>query len=673
LLIAGLSIAVVVLSGKPAIAAKLQVLPNGQIVVAQIAPSDSTVPVDGRLRGPDSQAVVTAAAWPDETDGYVANAGDRLVAFTVQLTEPTSDVTGFGSTGPPLSLVVQGSPQSLDTADISTGVGDAPPNAATGTGTESYVASVPNSTKQVDLSMTDAGYTQTFSLWSLGRTTSASGALYGDPTNSSLTDQLGITKTMTIRDPAFGTNVTEVFIDSAELSAFEPGGGSTPAPAGHAYLELTMKAHSTQGELKAFNSITNITPLPGSAVTLTSNGHHYTAMRTNVTQPDLSTSDNGMMDAHYAFLVPSSTTRGVVSIGPATTSGQTYQNYLNSGPFDTLDVAGPVRFSVGFPKPPAVVSQPAPPWYGEPNPPTGLPGESGGAASGLPVGGAVVVLALLIGVILMLRRRLGSKPEDETDDAENVPASQPVEVVPVSAVVPSSAGTVRVGFMGSVGLIPVSEPLNDFGRSLVCFLSVHDDRARSVDDAQTALWPTVGTESDISRKTFLNYVSEVRGIVGTAHFPENSRRAGYRLLNVTTDWHEFRRLEDVVARSNGMARKQARVAALTLVRGVPFESELSRWFQWTDSEGLRTEITTAVVRMAVDAHAECVQAGDLAGAEWALRQGLKCNPGEFTLWACLADVVQARGDPNSVERYWRDATASLDPGSVAMLRDRVRG
>jgi hypothetical protein len=651
----------------------VHVLPDGQVVRAQIAPSDSTVPVDGRLRGPDSQADVTAVAWPYEADGYVANTGDRLVAFTVQLTEPTSDVSfGSTSTGPTLSLVVDGSPQQLDETDISSGVSAS--TGSTGTGTESYVASVPNTTTSVDLSMTDAGYTQTFSLWSLERAKAAPAALYDDPTSSSLTDQLGITKMMTIRDPAFGTNVTEVFIDSAELSAFEPGGSSVPAPGGHAYLELSMAASSTQGELNAFNYLTNIAPIPGSAVTLTSNGHRYTAMRSSLPQPNLSTSDNGMLDAVYAFLVPSSTTRGIVSIGPATTSGLTYQNYLNSGSMDTLEVAGPVRFSVGFPKPPAVSRQPAPPWDGEPNPPTGLPGESGGgASSGLPIGGALVVLALLIGVILVLRRRIGTKPDEETDDAENVPADQPIEVVPVSAAVPSSAQDMRVGFMGSVSVVPVTEPLNEFGRSLVCFLAVHDDRPRSVDDAQTALWPTVGTETDISRKTFLNYVSEVRRIVGTAHFPENSRRAGYRLLHVTTDWHEFRRLEDVVARSSGMARKQARVAALTLVRGVPFESELSRWLQWTDSEGLRTEITTAVVRMAVDAHAECVQADDLAGAEWALRQGLKCNPGEFTLWACLVDVLQARSDANAIERYWRDAAASLDAGSVGMLRDRVRG
>jgi hypothetical protein len=663
--------AVIVLSAHPAGATKLQVLPDGQVVVAQISPSESTAPVNGEIRGPDSQALVTAVAWPYEADGYVASTGYRLVAFTVELTEPTSDVTGFTATGTTLSLVVEGSPETLDETDISNSV--AASNGSTGSGTVSYVASVPNTTKSVDLSMTDAGYTQAVSLWTLERTTPAPAVLYDDPTSSNVTEQLGIGKSISIEDPSLGSQPAHVFITSAMLSAFNPASTDSGALTGHAYLVLSMNATNTQGELGANNYVLDITPLPARAVTFTNSKHHrYVAERSDVTSGNVTPSNDGLLGATYDFLVPSDTTGGTVSIGPASTSGQTYLNYLNSGPFDSLQV-GPVRFSVGFPSPPRVLAQPKPPWYGEPIPPTGLPGSGTGASSGLPVGGAVIVLALVVGVVLALGRRFGTSRDAETDDAEDVPAPQPVEVVPASSAAPSSGGAMRVGFMGSLIVTPVSEPLSEFGRSLVCFLAVHDDRPRSVDDAQTALWPTVGTESDISRKTFLNYVSEVRRIVGTAHFPENSRRAGYRLVNATTDWHDFRRQETEVARSSGIARTHARVAALSLVRGVPFESELSRWFQWADSEGLRTEITMAVVRMAVDAHAECVQAGDLPGAEWALRQGLKCNPGEFTLWACLADVVQARGDPNAIERYWRDATASLDPGSVAMLRDRVRG
>ena len=77
--------------------------------------------------------------------------------------------------------------------------------------------------------------------------------------------------------------------------------------------------------------------------------------------------------------------------------------------------------------------------------------------------------------------------------------------------------------------------------------------------------------------------------------------------------------------------------------------------------------------VAVDAHAESVQGGDLDGAEWALRQGLLANPFELTLWACLVDVVQARDDLGDLERFWRDASAALDRGAIEMLRDRVHG
>ena len=432
MLIAVLSVAVVVLSGRPAWAAKPQVLPNGQVVVAEVAPSNSTVPVNGELRGPDSQAVVSAVAWPYEADGYVANTGNRLVAFTVQLTEPTSYVSPFDSTSTPpaLSLVVDGSPQPLDTQDISSGVGNS--SGTTGTGTESYVASVPNTTKSVNVSMTDASYTQAFSLWRLERTTPASAVLYDDPTSSSVTEQLGITKTISIHDPTLGTTPAEVFVASAMLSAFNPANTDIAAPADHAYLVLSMVANSTNAEWNSSNYLLNITPLPGGAVTFTSaKGRKYQAMRSNVTQPDLSTSDDGMLDARYTFLVPDTTHGGIVSIGPATTSGQTYENYLISGPIDTLVVGGPARFSVGFPNPPVAQRQPKPPWEGEPVPPTGLPGASNGGSSGLPVGGAVAVVVLVVIAILVVRQRLSASPAAKTTEDEPERMSEPVsEPVP---------------------------------------------------------------------------------------------------------------------------------------------------------------------------------------------------------------------------------------------------
>src|ERR1019366_1202983 len=285
----------------------------------------------------------------------------------------------------------------------------------------------------------------------------------------------------------------------------------------------------------------------------------------------------------------------------------TYHSYVNSGAPETLGVSGPVRFSVGFPKPPAVQPQPTPPWFNEPLPPTGLPSESSASSGGLPVGVAVLLLLLLVGVIVIVRRRLG------TGMAERAPASPlaPEHSPPVPARAPASASstetTLRIDFMGPVRITPVAKSLSEFGRAFLAYLAVHDDRPRTVDDAQTTLWPTVGTEADITRKTFTNHVTAVRRAVGTRHLPDDVQRNGYRLEGATTDWHRFRALAAQAEHSTGMQRHQLRVAALQLVRGVPFESELSRWFQWTDSEGLRTGITKAVVTVAVDAHAERVQ------------------------------------------------------------------
>lgn len=643
--------------------ADLRVLAKGQVVVATIAPSTSTVPVDGEMRGPDAQAVVTAVAWPYDADGYVAGSGQRLVAFSVQLTEATSDVTGFGSTGPTLSLLVQGSPQSLDTSAIDSGVGDS--SGATGTGTESYVASVPNDTESVDVSMTDLGYTQSFSLWSLERTTPAPAVLYDDPTSSSVTDQIGVTKQLTIHDPSFGDNVAEVFVASAQLSAFNPAGTDETAPPGHAYLVLSMVANSTQGELYADNYIESVAPLPGSSVKLTVGRHHYLAQRSAGPQPAAGSSDDGMLDATYAFLVPADTTHGIVSIGPAHTSGQTYDNYLDSGPVDPMTVSGPVSFSVGFPKPSPIERQPSPPWWSEPVPSSAPPKKSGTA--GLPIAVAIALLALLVVVIVMLRRKavtLSSRAPRQ--DAPTAPQPN----IPVSE---SPSVTLRIDFLGPVRVAPLDERPGEFARAFLCYLAVHDDRPRTVDDVQTALWPMDSTERDVSRKTFLNYVSDVRRLVSAEHLPATPKRATYRLSDVATDWGEFRGLAAAAEHATGSSGHSARERALALVRGVPFESELSKWFQWTDSEGIRSAITRAVVKVALDAYAERVQAGDLVGADWSLRQGLRCHPTEPALWECLADVVQARADRGDEQRFWRDAEAVLGADEVRHLRERVRG
>jgi DNA-binding SARP family transcriptional activator len=227
----------------------------------------------------------------------------------------------------------------------------------------------------------------------------------------------------------------------------------------------------------------------------------------------------------------------------------------------------------------------------------------------------------------------------------------------------------RVEVVGPVRIAPVDEDPREFGRSLVCYLALHADRSRSVDDVQTALWPVVGPKGDVTRKTFLNQVSVVRRSIG-GHLPSSKGVARYALVDFTVDWEDIHRLveettEDLELRIERLTR------ALELVRGVPFESEVGAVFQWTDTEGIRTLITRTVVAAAIELHDLHMHESNLAGAEWALRQGLRCSPFEPSLWELLATVMHARGDPGEELRFWRDAMACLDEVALRRLHDRM--
>jgi DNA-binding SARP family transcriptional activator len=279
-----------------------------------------------------------------------------------------------------------------------------------------------------------------------------------------------------------------------------------------------------------------------------------------------------------------------------------------------------------------------------------------------------VVIAMMKGVGAAIRRRNSSGSTDLRVEGDRLPSSAPpakatsVEVLEVRDVL-------RVEILGPVRITPVEDGLREFGRSLVCYLSLHADRPRSIDDVQTALWPVVGPHGDVTRKTFLNHVSAVRRSIGP-HLPGSKGVARYALVNASLDWEEFRLLLDELPEASG-TRTERLDQALELVRGVPFESEVGPVFQWSDTEGIRTSIARAVVAAATELHSMRVRTSDLAGAERALRQGLRCSPYEPSLWELLANVVEAKGDPGDELRFWHDALSILDEVALRRLLDRV--
>ena len=673
--VAALAVAVLVVASRaaPSSASTPVEVGTGQVVVVS-GPFAGTVPTDGRLRGPDAGALVTQVAWPVGADGYVSALGDRLVEFAVSVTEPTADAVGVPSP-PSLWLSIDASNHQLDTNAIENQVANS--SGTQGTGAATYLTAVPDATHDVGVSLIDAGFTQTLSLWTLKRTTPAPTVLYENPSGSTLSVPLAVSRSVPITTTRGPSSTSIVHASSAVLSAFGPGGSDTLAPPGHDYLTLQLSSgpsNQDYGDPNWGTFYSQMTPIPGSAITFTTkNGRRYVAERSdpiNQTNNPDAPSDDGMVDAIYSFLIPSRATGGIVSIGPATTTGVPYVGFVGSG-LVTLHVGGPVRLSIGLPRASAPAVQRQPPWVDEPVPPSGAP-DASGAEPGLPVGAAIGVLVGVALVALLVRRRTRARRDGHLrpDDAE--PTSRPVPATCEDLPAPAHRGVLRIEVLGPVRIAPLKGALNEFSRAFLCYLALHADRPRSAGEVQTALWPDDEDVRDVTHKTFLNHVSRARQAVGRAHLPSSSGTARYALIDACTDWQEFRSLV-VAAASNADARVDHWKCALTLVRGVPFESEVARSFQWTDTEALRSEMTRSVVRVAIDLHAHCVQTRDLDGAEWALRQGLRSNPVEFALWECMADVVQARGDPSDAQRFWRDATAVLDEAAVEALHARVLG
>ena len=244
------------------------------------------------------------------------------------------------------TLTVDGAPETLDTTAISNAVGKS--SGTDGTGTESYVASVPNDTHDVDLSMDDAGFTQAFSLWSLKRTTPRPAVLYEGPFGSGPSEQLSVSKALTLRFQGGGTYPAQVFATSAALSAFNPDGTDAAAPPDDVYLVLTMVADNDAAEMNQLSFPTALTPLAGSAVTFrAASGRTYAAEASDQSQDEsnASVNDDGPARRHLRLLGPE-------HVDPWCRLDRTCHDdgrLLDERRNDVIDVSGPLRFSVGFP------------------------------------------------------------------------------------------------------------------------------------------------------------------------------------------------------------------------------------------------------------------------------------------------------------------------------------
>jgi hypothetical protein len=691
----------------------------GQVTAAS-APANMTVPVDGRLRGPDFAAQVTAVAWPASV--YVqgfdrgASTGDRLVVFTLRMTQPQQDVGPLAQgTAATVSLEVGGSPIPIDLSSIDEGILGS--TGSTGSGVETYAAAVPAHLHDVVLSISEDGFAQRFDLWTLRRLPPAPAVLYRDPTASSISEDQPASVAATIENPADGyRSSAEVTLASATLTYFAPdSSGATPDNPAEAFLVVDLTATYPDlpyGQSGSGHFFADLDPLPANRLTFTPTGGSPV---TASSAPQVSTTgnpadDDGLFDALYWFTVPATTTGGTIAIGSGELTGIEYTGSVG-GSAVPLELTGAASVSLALPTTVAKTStQSTPPWMGAPLPSTDVASPSSPAVSGrggFPLWLAGVLVALFA-LSLVLVQRLIRRQRPVPAFRMNHPLALPPAPVPSQRSAEPRAPTAHVvaptadsGSNGTNGgdnefgasvstageprtlgapgdlVVRVFGPVEVNGweeprerraslEALCTNLALYSDRPRSLEGVRTSLRPDDDPRGDPTAKTLRNALSLLRQAVGPERLPEASVLGGYQLSGVVTDWGVFQGLAAQARASSGEARCRLLGEALALVRGAPFASASPTHYAWA-LDSLAREMTVAVVDVAHELATRRLEQGDVPGSVDSARAGLRASPTEYMLLVDLHAAARTSGDPSAVRRVLAEVARAHGPEAAARL------
>ncbi|HZT66046.1 MAG TPA: hypothetical protein VFA11_09690 [Acidimicrobiales bacterium] len=156
-------------------------------------------------------------------------------------------------------------------------------------------------------------------------------------------------------------------------------------------------------------------------------------------------------------------------------------------------------------------------------------------------------------------------------------------------------------------------------------------------------------------KTIENYISDLRSLLPPGAIPRFDKKAGYRLTDaLRVDVVEFDR---VLKRASGLAgapRAELLAEALDLVRGVP----LVAFGTWNFAVEERNRLDAVIERTAAELAAWRRADKDLAGADRALRAGLRGYKLSIQLWDERLRIAKA-GGPVPYEQVRSAARAAL--------------
>ena len=249
------------------------------------------------------------------------------------------------------------------------------------------MASVPNDTHDVDLVLSQGSFSQSFDLWSLRRVPPSPAVLYRDPNQATLsgTAAAGPT-TLSLSNPADGfTSSATVTLQSATLGFFAPSGTTLSPNPDQAVLSVVLDAEFPNDPNDPTGSghyLGATTPLPASLLSFTpTGGAAITAVMSDAGDTTgKGTSDDGLFDATYSFLVPATLTTGTLDVAAGSFSGAEFTLYTAESGTTSLDITTPATLALSFPAPVAEAAQRTPPWVGQPDPPTAAASSTRGLA-----------------------------------------------------------------------------------------------------------------------------------------------------------------------------------------------------------------------------------------------------------------------------------------------------
>jgi hypothetical protein len=669
---------------------------------AQGSSGGSVVPADGRLNLPDFMAKVTSVSWPARNDGREPTPGRRFVRFTLEVTSIGQPESPVGSL-PTLNAALRwdGASHPLPLSSIDDELGHVFSSAQSATASASYMADVPTDTHDVELTLSEGTFSQSFDLWTLRRTPPAPAVLYRDPAQTSVTASAPGPTTLSLANPSDGfASSATVTLQSATLGYFAPSGTLLAPDPDQAVLSVVLRGdhpdepnnvtgsgHYLGSEAPLSAAMVSFTPAGAAAAPATLSNAGSTEGQGNA--------DDGLFDATYSFVVPAALTSGTLHIASGPFTGAEFTLYTAESGTTTLDVTAPATLSLSFPAPVAEAVQRKTPWVGQPDPPTASTSAASAASNASSSSGhdgalslwwSLVGLVLVAAVVIVFQRRhsrtatataspavplagtadFGRPPDPDSARPLLLSEQDVADDIEVDDAALAD-GELGVDFLGPLRFVGVDlNPRTTLG-DLYTYLSCHDRHLQSAEQIGVGMRPNADATSEASRKTIHNNLSLLRQHIGPEHLPDAASAGGYRLVGVRTDRDRFEDLVRQAESLDGAAARDTRSAALALVRGQPFAGVPSELFEWVGEERLVSTITVAIAACAHRLAMDCLEGGDPLSAEAAVEAGLRGAPRESKLWEAGARAIDQRGDPTALRRWLADAEYRLGSAEAARI------